>query len=87
MTMQLAFEHVSTDANRLSFLERSRRMGDIAQRRGKRKPHVDDLLFGAALAGLLALGGAQIGAGIDYALDSAHVAAVVTSAASGRTPG
>jgi hypothetical protein len=85
--MQLAFEHVSTDAHRLSFHERSRRMGEIPQRGRAWMPHVDDLLFGVALAGLLALGGAEIGAGIDYALDSAHVTAVVTSAASGRAPG
>ena len=99
MTMQLAFDTVSTDANRLSFSERSLRMSApgrsqarigpearsaegnpmsaITNRRRVAMPHVDDLLFAVALAGLLALGAVQLRDGVDYAT-SAPYASVAT---------
>jgi hypothetical protein len=88
MTMQLAFEHVSPEASRLSFQERSRRMGNMGLARcAAALPHVDDLLFAIALAGLLALGGVELREGVDYALATQPTATAVTAVAPSRVPG
>ena len=86
MTMQLAFEHVSPEANRLSFQERAGRMRLPARRPRTALPHVDDLLFAIALAGLLAAGAAPVGDAVAYAWAQA-VPTAVTAAAAERTPG
>ena len=87
MTMQLAFEHVSPDADRLSFQERSHRVGQVARPRRRAMPHVDDLLFAVSLAGLLVLGGAELRDGVDYALSVTAPATAVTAASSVRLRG
>jgi hypothetical protein len=67
--MQLAFEAVSPDAQRLSFQERSRRLGGIAlRRRHPALPHVDDTLFAIALLWLFTAVTAPLCAGIHYAV-------------------
>lgn len=83
MTMQLAFEAVSADADRLSFRERAERMRLPVRQCLSSMPHVDDLLFALVLAGFLALAGVPLHDGIDYAIDEAPVAlgALVTSVA------
>ena len=74
MTMQLAFETVSADANRLSFRERAERMRAPARRCMASVPHVDDLLFAIVLAGLLALAGEPLRDGVGYAIGAPPVA-------------
>jgi hypothetical protein len=88
--MQLAFETVSPDANRLSFTERSNRMSAsgspmsaITNRRRVAMPHVDDLLFAVALAGLLALGAAELRDGLDYATSTRYADAATSPVAPG----
>jgi len=87
MTMQLAFEHVSTDADRLSFEERSCRMTSVTSWRRPALPHVDDLLFAIALVGLSVLAGAELREGVGYALGAAPSAVAVTAAPVERVPG
>jgi hypothetical protein len=74
MTMQLAFEAFSADADRLSFRERAERMRVPMRRCIARMPHVDDLLFAVALAGLLAVAVGPLRDGIDYAAGATPVA-------------
>ena len=87
MTMQLAFEHVSPEADRLSFQERSHRVGQVARPGRRAMPHVDDLLFAVALAGLLVLGGVQLRDGVDYALSVTAPATAVTVVGAGAVRG
>ena len=80
MTMQLAFEAVSADANRLSFRERAARMREPVRRSVGSMPHVYDLLFAVVLAGLLALTGAPLRDGIDYAVGATPLALAAPAA-------
>jgi hypothetical protein len=85
--MQLAFEHVSPDASRLSFHERTLRVREPARAGRPALPHVDDVMFALALVGLLALGGAELRDGVDYAFASPGSATSLSAAAPSRTPG
>ena len=85
--MQLAFEHLSPDASRLAFHERSLRIREPARARHPAMPHVDDLMFALALLGLMALGGAELRDGVDYAFASPGSATSLSAAAPSRTPG
>ena len=87
MTMQLAFEHVSTEADRLSYEERVSRMAGTPRRGCLALPHVDDLLFAVALLGLSALAATELREGVDYALGPGAAAVAVTAAPSARAPG
>ena len=87
MTMQLAFEHVSTDADRLSFQERSCRMSSATRGGQPALPHVDDLLFAIALVGLSLLAGAELREGVGYALGNAPAAVAITGAPGAQLPG
>jgi hypothetical protein len=68
MTMQLAFEAVSPEAHRLSFLERSSRVRAEPRRRRVELPHVDDTLFAIALLWLFTAVSAQFCEGVHYAV-------------------
>jgi len=68
MTMQLAFEAVSPEAHRLSFLERSSRIGAPPRRRPVELPLLDDTLFAIALLWLFIAVGAQFCEGVHYAV-------------------
>lgn len=81
MTMQLAFEAVSPDAQRLSFQERSRRVGGVARGRHVALPHVDDTLFAIALLWLFTAVTAPLCAGIHYAVGVQPGMTVGTAAA------
>jgi hypothetical protein len=66
--MQLAFEAVSPEANRLSFVERSSRVRALPSRRRVELPHVDDTLFAIALIWLFTAVSAQFCEGVHYAV-------------------
>ena len=68
MTIQLAFEAVSPEAHRLSFVERSSRLRGAPRRHRVELPHVDDTLFAIALVWLFTALGAQLCEGARYAV-------------------
>ena len=68
MTIQLAFEAISPEASRLSFLERSSRVRGEPRRRRVELPHVDDTLFAIALLWIFTAVSAQFCEGVHYAV-------------------
>ena len=68
MTIQLAFETISPEAHKLSFLERSSRVRAFPRRDRVQLPGLDDTLFAIALLWLFTAVGAQFCEGVHYAV-------------------
>lgn len=81
MTIQLAFEAVSPEAHRLSFVERATRLRGLPRRRRVELPHLDDTLFAIALLWLFTAVGAQFCESIHYAVGVQPAMIVGASAA------